>query len=240
MAVIAKTVEYRDGETLLEAYLAWDEAASSPLPGVIISHAYRGRTDFECEKARQLAELGYAGFALDLYGKGVHGETPEENRALMEPFLQDRPMLQKRLQLVVDTVRELPEVDDTRVAAIGFCFGGLCVLDLARCGEDLRGVVSLHGLFNPPDNIPSPSIKAKVLALHGWDDPMAPPDSVLALAKELSAGGADWQIHAYGGTMHSFTNPGADNPEGGIQYHADAARRSWQSVQHFLAEVLEH
>ena len=238
MALQSTTVDYRDGDTLLEGYLAWDDAQSGPRPAVIVSHAYHGRSDFECDKADRLAELGYAAFALDLYGKGVHGSSPEESRELMQPFLVDRAMLGQRLQAVLDTVRELTQVDETRVAAIGFCFGGLCVLDLARSGADIRGVVSLHGLFNPPENVPTASIKAKVLALHGWDDPMAPPESVLALSKELSAAGADWQIHAYGNTMHSFTNPTADNPEGGLAYNEDADRRSWQSVQDFLTEVL--
>ena len=237
MALQTALIEYADGDTSLEGYLAWDDS-ETPKPGVIVSHAYHGRSEFECEKARKLAEMGYVGFALDLYGKGVLGQSPDESRELMQPFLQDRAMLQNRLRISLETVRELEQVDESRVAAMGFCFGGLCVLDLARTGADIKGVISLHGLFHPPGNIPSPKISAKVLALHGWDDPMAQPDTVLALADELTAAGADWQVHAYGNTLHSFTNPAANNPAAGTAYNADADRRSWQSCQDFLAEVL--
>jgi dienelactone hydrolase len=170
----------------------------------MVCHAWGGRSEFENDKAIELAKLGYAGFALDLYGKGVLGSGPEENSVLMQPFLDDRPMLQQRLLLSLQTMREQPEVDPSSTAAIGFCFGGLCVLDIARTGEDLDGVVSLHGLFSSPGNTTANTIKAKILALHGWDDPMAPPDAVVALAEELTSMGADWQLHGFGNTMHAF------------------------------------
>ena len=237
MGIHTRTVEYKDGDKLLEAYLAWDDSSSDPRPGVMISHAWRGRSEFEEGKAEQLAELGYVGFAIDLYGKGVLGTTTEENAALMQPLLDDRAMLQRRMKLALDNIRRQKEVDSARVAAMGYCFGGLCVLDLARTGADVAGVAAFHGLFGKPDNIGDVPMKARVLALHGWDDPMVEPDQVLALSRELSAAGADWQIHAYGGTMHAFTNPAANDPEFGTVYNADADRRSWQSLQLFLAEI---
>jgi dienelactone hydrolase len=184
-----------------------------------------------------LAELGYVGFALDLYGKGVRGGSREENIALMQPLLDDRPALQRRMKLALESIRKQKEVDPARVAAIGFCFGGLCVLDLARTGADVLGVASFHGLFTSPGNTTGNRIQARVLVMHGWDDPMATPGQVISLAGELSEMGADWQIHAYGNTLHAFTNPAADDVEHGTVYDADADRRSWQNLQLFLAEL---
>ena len=237
MAIQTKQIEYRDGDVLLEAYMAYDDSNSDQRPGVLISHAWGGRGEHEESKAERLAELGYVGFALDLYGKGVKGSDPKQNSALMQPLLDDREMLQRRMQLALGIIRKQKEVDSERVAAMGFCFGGLCVLDLARTGADILGAASFHGLFSPPGNTVDNKISAKVLVMHGWDDPMATPEQVLSLADELTSMGADWQIHAYGNTMHAFTNPAADNVDMGTVYNEDADRRSWQSLQLFLAEI---
>jgi len=232
-----RLIEYSDGDVILEGLLAWDDSSLGPRPGVLVSHAWAGRSDFEDGKANDLAGLGYAAFSLDLYGKGVRGSSPEENSALMQPFLDDRAILQKRLLVSLDTLREQTEVDASKIAAIGFCFGGLCVLDLARTGEDLAGVVSFHGLLAAPGNTGGNTIKAKILALHGWDDPMATPDTVIALSRELTAMSADWQVHAYGNTLHAFTNPEANDRAMGTVYNAVADRRSWTTMQDFLAEL---
>ena len=237
MTIQTRTIDYSDGDSVLEAYMAWDDSGSDPRPGVLISHAWAGRSEFEESKAERLAELGYVGFALDLYGKGISGGSAEENAALMQPFLDDRLLLQRRMKLALDQIRKQKEVNSARVAAMGFCFGGLCVLDLARTGADVLGIASFHGLFKPPGNTAGNRISAKVLAMHGWDDPMVKPDQVVALAEELTAMGADWQIHAYGNTMHAFTNPAANDAASGTVYDADADRRSWQSLQLFLAEL---
>lgn len=237
MTIQTRQVEYRDHDIELEAYMAWDDSSNDRRPGVLISHAWAGLGEFEENKAERLAELGYAGFALDLYGKGVQGSNPEQNSALMQPLLDDRAMLQRRMQLALEVFRKQKEVDAERVAAMGFCFGGLCVLDLARTGADILGAASFHGLFGSPGNTGDNKISAKVLVMHGWDDPMATPDQVLSLADELSTMGADWQIHAYGNTQHAFSNPAADDPDMGTVYNADADRRSWQSLQLFLAEI---
>jgi dienelactone hydrolase len=236
MAIQTRLIEYDCDGTLLEGYLAWDDS-TGPSPAVAVAHTWAGRGAFEEGKARALAEQGYTGFAIDMYGKGVLGTTVEENTALMTPLVEDRSLLQRRINRAVDVLREQPEVDVSRVAAMGFCFGGLCVLDLARSGADVKGVVSFHGLFNPPgDGSPGP-ISAKILCLHGYDDPMAEPDSLLALAKELTEAGADWQVHAYGHTLHAFTNPDAADPDMGTVYNADADRRSWQALNNFLEEI---
>ena len=232
-----RLIEYEHDGATLEGFLAYDDANDNPVPGILIAHAWAGRGDFECQKARDLAELGYAGFALDLYGKGVLGSGPEENSKLMGPFLEDRSLLQSRLTLCHETMQAQPEVDQEKTAAIGFCFGGLCVLDLARIGTDIKGVVSFHGLFNAPGNTEGKKIKARILALHGNDDPMVPVEMVTGLEKELTEVGADWQIHVYGNTKHAFTNPEANDQNLGTVYNANADRRSWQSMKNFLEEL---
>lgn len=236
MAIQTTQLDYRDGDTALRATVAWDDGAAGPRPGVLVSHAWRGRTRFEDDKAVALAKLGYTGFALDLYGAGVTGNSIEENRRLMRPLLEDRALLQRRMQLALGEMRALESVDPARVAAIGFCFGGLCALDLARSGADVGGVASFHGLLKPPGNTARNSITAKVLVMHGWDDPMATPDAVLALCEELSSQQADWQLHAFGRTLHAFTNPAAADPASGLEYNSAADQRSWRLLQDFLQE----
>ena len=238
MAIQTRRVEYEDGDTLLEGFMAWDDGASEPRPAVAIAHAWGGRSEIEEGRAVRLAECGYVGFVLDMYGKDVRGADPEENAALMAPFMEDRPMLQARMAVGIETVRRQSEVDAGHVAAMGFCFGGLCVLDLARSGSDVRGVASFHGMFGAPGNTAGNRITARVLCLHGYDDPMAQPQDMLALASELSEAGADWQIHAYGGTVHAFTNPAANDRASGIEYSASADRRSWSALLDFLEEVM--
>ena len=236
MAIQTRLVEYDCDGILLEGYLAWDDTVGT-VPAVAVAHTWAGRGEFEEAKARALAEEGYVGFAVDMYGRGILGTSVEENTALMTPLMQNRAVLQQRISRGIEVLREQPEVDANRVAAMGFCFGGLCVLDLARAGSDVLGVVSFHGLFNAPEGMASVPIPAKVLCLHGYDDPMAQPESMLALASELTAAGADWQVHAYGNTLHAFTNPNAADPEMGTVYNADADRRSWQALGNFLDEL---
>ena len=236
MAVVTRPVEYDHNGVKLEGILAWDDSLAGPRPGVLVAHTWAGRGDFEIGKACALAELGYVGFAVDMYGKGVLGGSPEENTALMTPLMEDRGLLQARIQLAVEVVRQQPEVDAAQVAATGYCFGGLTVLDLARSGSDVLGVVSLHGLFLPADKLANQTITARVLCLHGYDDPMAQPQSMLDLATEMTAAGADWQVHAYGNTVHAFTNPAAADREMGTVYSAVADRRSLQAMKNFLAE----
>jgi dienelactone hydrolase len=237
MAIIENTVGYMDGDVALEAFFAFDDAFTGRRPAVLISHTWCGRDAFVADKARKLAELGYVGFALDMYGKGVLGTSAEENANLMQPFMENRAKLQQRMKVALNTVKLLPWVDDTKVAAMGFCFGGLCVLDLARTGADIKGVVSFHGLLGRPDNTIGSNIKAKILALHGRDDPMGLPEQVLAFQEEMTQAGADWQFVTYGHTVHAFTNPVANDPSFGTVYQADADRRSWQAMQNFLAEI---
>lgn len=231
-------IEYHDDHTVLEGYYVYDDKTAGKRPAVLVAHDWSGRNDFARQKAEKLAALGYAAFALDMYGKGILGGTVEERTALIQPFFADRALLRKRVTAALNTVKKLEQVDQARIGAIGFCFGGMCVLDLARSGADIRGVVSFHGIFAAPENLPNAAIKAKVLALHGHDDPMVPPEQVLALETELTKAKVDWQIHVYGNTMHAFSNPAANDPKLGTVYNPVAEKRSWQAMKDFFNEVL--
>ena len=237
MTIISNTVGYLDEDVMLEAFFAYDDSLSGRRPAVLINHTWVGRDDFVAEKAKKLAALGYVGFAVDMYGKGVLGSSAEENAKLMQPFMDSREMLQKRMKAALYALKLMPWVDDGKIAAIGFCFGGLCSLDLARTGADLQGVVSFHGLLDAPGNTQGNAIKAKILALHGHDDPLVPAGQVLAFEQEMTNAGADWQLHTFGNTMHAFTNPVANNPDFGTVYQPDADRRSWLLMENFLTEI---
>lgn len=213
-------------------------AGDGARPAVLVVHGWEGRSVGQERFAARLAEAGYAAFCVDLYGDGRRGTTPETCQALMDPLMADRALLRRRLIGAVDAAAALKAVDVQRMAAIGFCFGGLCVLDLARANASLRGVVSFHGMLTPPPLPPPAAIGVPILVLHGWDDPMAPPADVLALAGELSAAKADWQLHAYGGTMHAFMAEGLDQPHLGIQYNVRSAARAWTAAVNFLADAL--
>jgi dienelactone hydrolase len=190
------------------------------------------------DAAARLAALGYVGFALDMYGKGVFGADGDValNSSLMNPLASDRYALRVRMQAALQAGCCLPQVDASKVAAIGYCFGGMCVLELARSGADVRGVVSIHGLLAQGE-AGNEAVKAKVLCLHGHDDPMVPPEQVLKFEEEMTAAGADWQLHAYGNTLHGFTNPAATNAGSGTLYNEAAQKRAYLSMQNFLAEV---
>ena len=182
--------------------------------------------------------MGYVGLALDMYGKGVFGADGDTdgNAALMSPFAEDRCFLRQRIRAALVAGRNIPQVDPTLVAAVGYCFGGMCVLELARSGADVLGVVSIHGILAAGE-AENDEIRAKVLCLHGHDDPMVRPDQVLSFETEMTLARADWQVHAYGNTMHAFTNPAANNPDFGTVYSETAAERSYQSLKNFLAEL---
>ena len=239
MAIVSNTVGYLDGDVLLEGFFAFDDSVEDRRPAVMINHAWAGRNEFVEEKAIKLAELGYFAFAVDMYGKGVLGQDNDESARLMQPFMDDRALVLKRMNAALYALKLLPWVDDKNISAIGFCFGGLCVLDFARSGVDLKGVVSFHGLLGAPDGVEKQAIKTKVLVLTGNDDPMVSGDDVANLQRDLTEAGADWQIHSYGNTMHAFTNPVANDPDFGTVYQAQADRRSWVSMKNFLSEVFE-
>ena len=236
----SETIEYLDGDTQLEAYVAWDDSTSGPRPCVLVAHDWTGRRDFATGKAHEMADMGYVGFALDMYGKGVFGADGDVagNSALMGPLAGDRALLRARMQAALNIVKSLDIVDNGKIGAMGYCFGGMCVLELARAGAEVGGVISIHGIFTPGD-VPNADITARILCLHGQDDPMVPPEQVFDFENEMSAAGADWQMHAYGGTMHAFTNPDANDPDFGAVFNPVADRRATQSVKNFWSDIFE-
>ncbi|SFM04882.1 dienelactone hydrolase family protein [Nitrosomonas communis] len=235
--MLTEYIDYQDGDTELEGYMVYHET-ETPKSAVLVAHDWSGRREFACKAAERIASLGYVGFALDMYGKGIFGRDGdiEGNAALMNPYANDRALLRQRINAALQAVRQLPQVDATKVAAMGYCFGGMCVLELARSGADVKGVISIHGIFTR-GKVANEKMNAKVLCLHGHDDPMVPPEQVLAFEQEMTEAGVDWQMHIYGGTMHAFTNPVANNPSFGTVYKEIAAKRAYQSISNFLAEI---
>lgn len=228
---------YHHGEQELHGFLAYDDSHDNPRPAVMIFHDWSGRNDFACDKALMLAKMGYLAFAVDMYGKGRLGESTDERMALMGPLVSDRRMLRARLRAAFDAIVAMPEVDGSRIGAIGFCFGGLCALDLARSGAEVKGVVSFHGILNKPDELANHEIKAKVLVLHGYDDPMVKPQQVNEFCQEMTAAKVDWQVHMYGNTQHAFANPKAHDKQLGTVYNPEAERRALQAMTNFFEEI---
>jgi len=238
--VKTEVVEYRHGDVVLEGYLAYDAALHGKRPGILVAHEWYGPNQYVRRRAEQLARLGYVAFALDMYGKGVRAKDAKEAAALAGIYKGDRKLMRARAAAGLDVLRNRPEVDTARLAAIGYCFGGTTVLELARSGADLVAVVSFHGGLDTPTPGDARNIKGKVLALHGGDDPFVPVKQVEAFQEEMRKGGVDWQFVSYGGAVHSFTNPeaGSDNSKGAA-YNERADRRSWQAMKDFFAESLK-
>lgn len=228
---------YHHGEQELHGFLAYDDNSEQSRPAVLVAHDWSGRNEFACEKAKMFADMGYVGFALDMYGQGRLGASTHEKMGLMEPLANDRLLLRARMRAAYDALIAMPEVDISRIAVVGFCFGGLCALDLARSGAELKGVISCHGLLDKPKDIPNQTIHAKILALHGYDDPMVPPDQVNEFCREMTESHVDWQVHMYGHTQHAFTNPHAHDTQLGTIYNAKAERRALQAMTNFLQEI---
>lgn len=236
---MGKYISYRDGEEALEGYLACPDSATD-LPGVAIAPAWLNVNQSICRRADRLAELGYAAFVLDLFGMGVRPAPPRDPMDVITPFLRDRLLFRRRLLAGVETFRRQPECSESNLAAIGYCLGGCGVLELARSGADLRGVVSLHGVLDSPLPAPPGGIKGKVLVLHGDEDPVASIDSVMAFRKEMRVARANWEINIYSDARHSFTGEGvvgAGTAEAGL--HPQCEARSWETMAAFLHEVLK-
>jgi dienelactone hydrolase len=232
-------VEYRHGDVVLEGYLAHDDALRGKRPGVLVVHEWDGHNPYVRQRAEQLARLGYVAFALDMYGKGVRGKDAKESAALAGIYKGDRKLMRARAGAGLDVLRKQARVDPSRLAAIGYCFGGTTVLELARGGADLVSVVIFHGGLDTPTPEDARNIKGKVLALHGGDDPLVPVKQVEVFQEEMRKGGVDWQFVSFGGAVHSFTNPeaGSDNSKG-VAYNERADRRSWEAMKTFFAETL--
>ena len=229
------TVEYKDGDVVLEGFVARPEG-KGPRPGVLIVHQWKGLGEFEKGKARALAELGYVALAVDIYGKGVRPKNAGEAREQAGKYRGgDRKLFRKRLLAGLEQLKKFKDVDAKRIGAIGFCFGGTGVVELARSGADIRGVMSFHGGLGTPNPEDAKNIKCKVCVCHGADDPLVPDKELLAFMKEMRDAKVDWQLHAYGGAVHSFTDPSANRDV--ARYHELADKRSWQTMRDFFMEV---
>lgn len=235
----SRAVEYQDGRAALEGYMAYGTDRAERRPGILVAHDWMGLTDKTRKIADRLASLGYTVLAADIYGKGVRPKDAGEAGALAGMYKGDRALLRSRMAAGLAALRADERVDAGRIAVIGYCFGGTAALELARSGADVNGVVSFHGGLDAPVPAKAGDIRARVLVLHGAEDPYAPAEQVRALEEELRAAGADWQLVLYGGAVHSFTDREAgDDPSKGAAYHASADRRSWKAATNFLTEVL--
>jgi dienelactone hydrolase len=237
---IGHSVDYRDGDLSFQGYIAFDEAFSARRPGVLVVHDWMGVSAETRRRCEMLAELGYVAFAADVYGKGVRPSSPEEAGKLAGLYKGDRALYRKRLALALAQLKKDVHVDASKLAAIGYCFGGTGVIELARSGADVKGVVSFHGGLDSPRPEDGKAIRCKVLALHGADDPNVPADQVAAFQDEMRKAGVDWQMVYYGGAVHAFTNPGAgSDPHRGAAYDARADARSWDAMREFFQELFK-
>jgi dienelactone hydrolase len=236
--IVTRTVEYKQGDTVLEGYLAYDSAGPAKRPGVLVVHDWLGVGPNTRMRVEQLAGLGYVAFAADIYGKGVRPPSGKEAAPLAGKYKGDRALLRARVNAGFDLLKGQPNVDPKRLAAIGYCFGGTTALELGRSGADVAGIVSFHGGLDNPTPADAKKIKAKVLVLHGADDPYVPLPQVTAFEDEMRAAGVDWVLVKYSGAVHSFTirEAGNDNSKGAA-YNATADRRSWKAMQDFFAEI---
>lgn len=234
----AKTVQYRHGNAVLEGYIAYDDSIQGKRPGVLVVHEWWGLNSFAMKRTEELARLGYIAFAIDMYGEGIRASDPQKASQLAGIYLNDRALMRDRAMAGLDILLHHPLVDSQKIAATGYCFGGTTVLELARGHAPVLGVVSFHGGLSTPTPAETRYVKAKVLVLHGADDPFATKEQINTFMDEMRNSGADWQMIFYGGAVHSFTNPQADSfGIKGIAYNEKADRRSWQAMRQFLDEL---
>jgi len=237
--VITRTVEYRHGDLVCQGYLSYDDAVKGARPAILIVHDWMGCTDHQKEQAEKLAALGYVALAADVYGKGVRPANAAEARAQAMKYYADRALLRARVRAGLDCLAGQPQADTSRLAVIGYCFGGAGALELARSGAPLKAVVTFHGSLATPTPADAKNITARVLVLHGADDPNVKPEEVRGFIDEMRAANVDWQLVQYGGAVHSFTDRRAGNDNSkGAAYNEAADRRSWRAMRDFLEETL--
>ena len=238
--IATQTIEYKQGDTILEGYLAYDDATAGKRPGVLIVHQWLGLTDYEKHRSEQLASLGYVAFCADIYGKGIRPHNTGDAGVEATKYKTDRALLRLRVKAGLDVLKKNELVDTRRVAAIGYCFGGTTVLELARSGAELNGVVSFHGGLDSPTPTAGKNIKCKVLACHGADDPFVPAKDLAAFEDEMRQAKVDWRLIKYGGAVHSFTQPMAGNDNSkGAAYNERADKHSWEDMKQFLSEIFK-
>ena len=237
--VKTKLVEYQDGDVTLEGFLAWDASQKNKsAPAVLVIHQWLGVTEYEKQRCEQLAEMGYVAFAVDIYGKGVRPNRPQDAGKQAAIYKRDRELYRRRLNLGLDQLRAQEGVAKKKIAAIGYCFGGTGALELARSGADIAGVVSFHGGLDSPTPADGKNIKSKILICHGADDPLIPAAEIDAMKTELNKADVDWQMIYYSGAVHSFTQKMAGNDNSkGAAYNENADKRSWAAMKAFFNEI---
>jgi len=236
--VKTRELEYRQGETVLQGFIAWDDAARGKRPGVLVVHEWWGHNEHARNQARRLAEAGYVGLALDMFGKGKVATHPQDAQAFVNEVTKDPAVLAARFNAALEQLKRDPHVDTTRIAAIGYCFGGAVVLDMARAGAPLAAVVTFHGALATKTPAQPGKVKARVLVLTGGADPFVPPEQVEAFKREMQAAGGRFEVISYPGAKHGFTNPDAAKygmPQ--LAYDADADRQSWTAMLKLFNEV---
>lgn len=233
-------VEYKQGDTVLEGYLAYDESLQGERPGILVVHEWNGLGSYVKGRADQLAHLGYVAFAVDIYGKGVRPQNPEESGKQAALYRNDRKLMRERAIAGLEELKKNKFVNRSRIAAIGYCFGGGVALELARSGADLAGVVSFHGSLDTPNPDDARNIKARILVCHGGNDLGVTWDAVTAFKDEMTKAGVNWQINVYSDAVHGFTNPdNGTDPSKGVAYSEQADKRSWQAMKDFFDEIFK-
>ncbi len=237
-AVRTEPIEYRDGETALQGYIAYDDASTDKRPGVLVVHEWKGLGPYAIRRAEQLARLGYVAMAVDMYGKGVRAKDHEEAGKLSGIYRKDRALTRSRIRAALNVLKANEFVDPGRIAAIGYCFGGMAVLELARSGADILGVVTFHGALDTPNPEDAKQITCKVLVLHGANDGYITQEQVAAFEREMREAGVDYQLIQYPGAVHSFTvREAGDNPAAGAAYDKAADEQSWEQMKAFFQKL---
>ena len=235
-----EAISYKDGDVALTGYLYWDDAFTGQRPGVLVAHEWWGLNDYAKLRAEMLAETGYVAFAADMYGDAKITRHADEAKGWMAQIASNVELWQRRANLALEQLRSHPQVDAQKLAAIGYCFGGATVMQMAYSGVDLEGVVSFHGSLPPATPEQAAEVKGRVLIAHGDADGFVPPDRIKAFLKALSDAGVDWEMDIYAGAQHGFTNPYADGyGMDGLAYQEQADRRSWMRMLAFLEELFE-
>ena len=238
MRVRTEVFEQWHDDVCCRGFLAYPNDAKV-VPAVMIVHDWSGCNQLVKDRATEFASNGYVAYAVDMYGMGQVGQSNEEKQELMMSILPNRQRLAARLNLFLDKLRSLPQVAPNNLFAIGFCFGGLCVLDLARSGAKLNGVVSFHGLLSSPPKGAEKHMVAEILVLHGYEDPMVKPADVMQFCDEMSARTAKWEVDMFSHTKHSFTNPEAHDLQNGLVYDANVAKKAFTAMHAFFARLTQ-
>lgn len=235
-----ESIEYKDGNTVLEGYFAYDDAAKGKRPAILVVHEWLGPGPYSRKRAEQLAELGYLAFAVDMYGKDTRPKTHEEAAKVSGMYRSDRKLMRARITAGLERLKQHPLAEASKIGAVGYCFGGTTALELARSGADVKAVATFHAGLDSPTPADGKNIKGKIMVFHGADDGFVPAENVAAFQKELRDAKVDWQMVYFGGAVHSFTVAEAGNdPSKGMAYNAAADRRSWEAMKGFFAEALK-